>query len=412
MKTFSSSDALRVCRDLAHAELSELSRTGHVQGRVPARLDGGTMRWHPSDERSLELDSLARMALATAAATWCNAHDSGHSDLFLAKKSVVDWADVLLNARAGGAQDFTFATSGSTGARKFIRHSEELLNIEAQHWAELVARSHNIRRVVALVPTHHIYGLIWAVLLPKHLNVPVRDLAWDEAPDFLPGDLIVGIPDQWLWYAQSRKVWPEHCLAVSSTAPLATAAHLSLQAQGLDVWQIYGSSETAGLGWRRMPQEPFELFGNRKRQGDAIALKLPNGQLSPLQVQDHLSWEDATRFHLNGRRDEVVQVAGHNISPHWVVEQIKSLPGVAHAAVRLDERTTPKRLKAFVVPESAIPLDANALMTRLRETLPAHAMPWHITTGSQLPRNPMGKLSDWAIDKEHAHEFDGNGAMS
>lgn len=399
MRTFSNSELSRVCRDLAHAELSALASPSSLQARLPSRLCSDALHWpaHPDQHEVspglITIDSLARVTLATAAATWCNAHDSGYSDLFLAKRSVADWVAIMQRARAGGARDFTFATSGTTGTRKFIRHSEELLALEAQAWAELVRTHITPQRVVVLCPTHHIYGFIWGVLVPHALDIPVVDLAWDEAPEFQSGDLIIAVPDQWSWYAKSRPRWPEGCIGISSTAPLHADAHQTLIDRGLPTWTIYGSSETAGLGWRAAPEAAYQLFGNRVRMGDSIGIVLPNGQHSPLQVQDQLEWHTETTYTLAGRLDAVVQVGGHNVSPAWVREQLLAHPQVQDASVRLDTQREPARLKAFIVPDGPAKPDLSAIIERL----PAYAQPAPLSFGSELPRNAMGKLCDWIV---------------
>ena len=154
-----------------------------------------TVRW---DTDNLYLDSLARMQLATAAATWCNAYDAGFEDLFLARRCSADWAEVMVRARQSGARHFTFATSGSTGKRQFIRHREDVLAAEAQVWAQVLkqvtSQAHGtpISRVVVLAPTHHIYGFIWGVLLPLALGVPAVDADMAALPLLQAGDLVGG----------------------------------------------------------------------------------------------------------------------------------------------------------------------------------------------------------------------------
>jgi 4-coumarate--CoA ligase len=112
--------------------------------------------------------------------------------------------------------------------------------------------------VVVLAPTHHIYGLIWGVLLPLVLNVHVVGADLDCLSEFQSGDLVVAVPDQWAYLAESTRAWPAGVRGIFSTAPLAEAVHRKLteksaagQAAPLArLLQIYGSSETAGLAWR------------------------------------------------------------------------------------------------------------------------------------------------------------------
>ena len=219
------SDLHRVCRDIAWSELHAMPS---VRRQLAERLDTGTVSWSKDD---LDIDSLARMQLATAAATWCNAYDAGFEDLFLAKRNTTDWAEVMRRARLAGAAHFTFSSSGSTGARKHIRHREDVLASEAMAWAQIVNADLSVQRIVLLVPTHHIYGFIWGVLLPHALGKPVIEAELSALPDLQTGDLIVAVPDQWAWLAQAgetSKPWPSGVQGVSSTAPLASTVHSKL----------------------------------------------------------------------------------------------------------------------------------------------------------------------------------------
>lgn len=421
-------DLLRVCRDLAHSEIVAMPG---AHARLGARTASATpINWA---SEGLDLDSLARMQLATAAAVWCNAYDAGFEDLFLAKRNVADWAVVMRRAREAGAKQFTFATSGSTGARKHVRHREDILAHEAHGWAHMLQSAQHsdagnaaqpITRVVVLCPTHHIYGFIWGVLVPLALGVPTVDGDLDNLPALLPGDLVVAVPDQWAWLATGQRTWPAGVQGVSSTAPMpaqvhdaltalvttsiATSATTSVTASPTAplarLLQIYGSTETAGLAYRSTSSGPYTLTAGRVRntQGgiDLQVQHIANGQPQPMAVQDELQWQTATTFNLLRRSDESVQVGGHNVSPAWVIAQLRLHSAVKEASVRLDATLAQPRLKAFVVlqPGSHLTNDAtqrNAFELWMADTLPWYAAPNSIHYGSALPRNAMGKLTDW-----------------
>ena len=381
--------------------------------RISAQQDA--VRW---DNDKLYLDSLARMQLATAAATWCNAYEAGFEDLFLARRSSADWADVMVRARQAGASHFTFATSGSTGARRFIRHREEVLAAEAQAWVQVLtqlisqAQCKPVNRVIVLAPTHHIYGFIWGVLLPMALGVPALDADLAALPCLEAGDLMVAVPDQWAWLSQSclsPHDWPEAVYGVSSTAPLASQVHRVMTEQGMVgcgrpalryLLQIYGSSETAGLAWRTDPDNPYTLAPGRNRGSEGgVSLQLPDCSWVTLPIQDQIGWVSGTDFHLEGRADQSVQVAGHNVSPQWVAGELMRHPCVKQAVVRLNTRAEPARLKAFVVlnqpctSQQCAELEAWAI-----EQLPWYAAPGSISYGVELPRNALGKACDWPDD--------------
>jgi long-chain acyl-CoA synthetase len=412
-------ELLRVSRDIAYSELASMPG---MKAQLAARVgEPGTMplSWAPD---SLDIDSLARMQLATAAATWCNAYDAGFEDLFLAKRTAADWAVVMRRAREAGAAQFTFATSGSTGARKLIRHREDILADEARAWAQVLAAptalgpASAIQRVVVLCPTHHIYGFIWGVLLPLALGVPSVDADLANLPALASGDLVVAVPDQWAWLAASRRAWPTGVQGVSSTAPLPALVHDALTvatapgaASALArLVQVYGSSETAGIAYRTQSTGAYQLAPGRQRNAsDGIDLQLPSGARQTMAVQDQVQWVSDTAFNLLRRNDESVQVAGHNVSPAWVVTQLQQHSAVSQAAVRLDGNTS-ARLKAYVVLKSPDDhTERQALEQWVLEQLPWYATFSSITYGTSLPRNALGKTADWPV-----HSADFNAGLS
>lgn len=359
-------DLTRVCRDLAWSEITAMPA---MAARLGARCSPTTTIDWSGD--GCALDSLARMQLATAAATWCNAFEKGFEDLFLAKRNVPDWATAMRRVTELGGKHLTFSTSGSTGVRKHIRHQLAILMDEAQAWAGLLNNDQTkrapeflIKRVVVLAPTHHIYGFIWGVLVPMALNVPAIDADLHMLPPLLPGDLVVAVPDQWAWLANAQHLtdcWPREVKGVSSTAPLPPAVHCLLTAEKAllasttkpplaQLLHIYGSAETAGLAWRDDPDQPYTLATGRLRTATGtIALQQSSGELAALAVQDELDWVDQQRFYVLARLDSSVQVGGHNVSPAWVSAQLASHAGVDQAAVRLSSSAKPPRLKAFIV---------------------------------------------------------------
>ena len=399
----SETDLLRVCRDLAWSEMAAMpgirSRLGP---RLPSSQAGGLPDWSPG---GMALDSLARMQLATAAAVWCNAYDAGFEDIFLAKRNARDWAEAMRRARSAGASDFTFSTSGSTGKRQHIRHAQEFLMDEAQSWAQVFQTSAlPVSRIVTLVPCHHIYGFIWGVLVPKALGVPVLDASHEALPELLAGDLLVAVPDQWQWLAGSARAGPVPVQGVTSTAPMPGPLHQRLvvaqtaaPAFLARLLQIYGSTQTGGIAWRDRPDKPYILAPNcRRSAGGGIELLLPGGSLVPLALQDELQWTGANEFELLRRTDCCVQVGGHNVSTAWVKEQLLEHFAVQDASVRLDTDAPLSRLKAFVV--LRVPGDQSQQASL--EAWVLHHLPWYanfssIRYGAQIPRNALGKHSDW-----------------
>ena len=79
-----------------------------------------------------------------------------------------NWLAAAAAGLENGSDEICFRTSGSSGAPKTCRHSLAGLWQEA---AELAALFPGTRRIVGLVPSHHIYGFLFTVLLPRALGL-------------------------------------------------------------------------------------------------------------------------------------------------------------------------------------------------------------------------------------------------
>jgi long-chain acyl-CoA synthetase len=275
----------------------------------------------------------------------------------------------------------------------------------------------DVKRVVVLCPVHHIYGFIWGALLPEQLQVPVVDLSLDAiAPGFLnSGDLVVATPPVWRLLAQSGYRFSAGITGVTSTAPMPAEVAYALTGNGLaTLYQIYGSSETAGLAWRTAPEAAYTVAdfwlkpdasetkvteATEATAADQLARACPDGEYRLFAVMDQLAWVDARSFHVTGRLDQAVQVAGHNVSLANVEAHIKTNPAVRDCAVRTF--TVPgaeQRLKAFIVLTADTIEARHAFAFWLHETLPAHTRPRALSFGDALPVNAMGKRADWDVN--------------
>ena len=130
--------------------------------------------------------------------------------------------------------------------------------------------------------------------------------------------------------------------------------------------------------------------------GDGISLQLSGSSWTNLALQDQISWASNTDFRLLSRTDHSVQVGGYNVSPQWVADQLMRHPAVKQASVRLNVNAEPARLKAFVVLNAPSSTQQRAeLEAWAIEQLPWYAAPAAISYGAELPRNALGKASDW-----------------
>jgi len=352
-------------------------------------------------EAGLGLDSLQRLDLLAGLTARFELQRTGVEDYMLVRPRIADWVELLsyhietLGAGAG----IVFETSGTTQEPRAVRHALSDLEAEVDGQVATVL-GQPPRRIVAMVPGQHIYGCLFTVILPAKLGIPVLDLS-SASPSRVAreggaGDLIVGTPTTWDILLRSVPQLPEGMRGVVSAAPAPRSLWPRVAAAGLEcLVELYGSTETAGVGFRTAAETPFALLpGLSFGDPDGVQVRGADGRILP--VQDILARRGPTAFDVLGRADGMVQVGGVNVSPRDTAARLSAISGVAEAAVRLDRG----RLQAFVVPSSAAePQEALAqrIRTALARDLPAVARPETLSFGAVLPRDAMGKLRPWGL---------------
>jgi 4-coumarate--CoA ligase (photoactive yellow protein activation family) len=388
---------LRFVADLVAGELAMLR---HDPLLLP---DGWTASL--SLQHDLGVDSLELLQLAGTLAEALQMQRSGVEDYLLARRTLAGWLDIASAGLEHWDAEITFRTSGSTGEPKRCAHALAALEQEAASLATLFPQR---RRLLLAVPTHHIYGFLFGVLLPRHLGlepgqvVSVRArLPSQLARHLLPGDLVVGHPQFWQAALATGESFPADVMGVSSTAPCPDAVAERAQDAGLALVQVYGASETGGIATRASHRDPYRLLPHIVRasdDGDALLRRGPDGATQTLRPQDSLAWCGKDEFRLGARHDSAVQVGGINVFPERVRQVLLEHPQVEDAAVRLMRPDEGLRLKAFIVPRAGA---SNTLTQDLRNwidtRLAAPERPKAITLGARIPRGVLGKPADWSI---------------
>lgn len=373
------------------------AETDRTRAGSPGNATDDPAAW--ADDRvwsvgSVPLDSLETVNAGAALYEMFGLETLQHGSTRGPPATVGAWLDDIERLQRNEEACLTVMTSGSTGRPKPCVHTIRDLQAEAAHFGGMLP---DVRRVIALVPANHIYGVIWTALLPATLGISVVAATAMTLPRLEQGDLIVAVPDHWRALARARSAWPAGISGVSAGAPLDDALAEALLDAGLGrLLDVYGSSETGGVAVRALPNPAYTLLPRWRfaattdpdravlidRQGDEVALP------------DRLAILKDARFHLLGRRDGAVQVGGINVWPDQVANVLRRCSGVADASVRLGDQ---HRLKAFVVP--ADPDDHAVLLDRLtlhvRRFLLPEQRPTSYVLGSVLPRTALGKLCDW-----------------
>lgn len=304
--------------------------------------------------------------------------------------------------------DITLFSSGSTGEPKAIPKAwpqlEAELRVQMALWGERMAGT----RVLASVSHQHIYGLLFRILLPLALGRPFdrRTIDYPEqlAAQGAPWCLIASPA----FLSRLDPAMPATgCrLIVSSGGPLQLEdARQARALLGQLPAEIFGSSETGGIGWRQRHREqtPWTaLPGVEVRAGPDQGLLLR----SPfLEENDWLVCADRIALHeegfeLLGRQDRIVKLEEKRISLDEVESRLQALAEVESAAVLALQQGHRQILGAVLVlselgaarwDELGQGRFLLALRQQLRPWLEPVALPRSVRRVAHMPVNAQGK---------------------
>lgn len=257
-------------------------------------------------------------------------------------------------------------TSGSTGApqaipKKLSQISREVATLETQ-FGEFLG---NVD-VITTVSHQHIYGLLFnvlwpltagrvihtrSVLLPQALMSAVaeRDCLLVSSPAHLKR-----LPEHPGWALMSNRLRA----VFSSGGPLSfDVACDAKRLLGVVPIEVYGSSETGGIAWRRqhtrMDEAWTPMAGITCRiDSEEGVLEVRSPHLSDenwFRTADRALCLGANRFLVKERVDRIVKIEGKRISLAAIESGLTTCPMVTDARVIVMEGRRP-RIAAFIVP--------------------------------------------------------------
>ncbi|MEX3895296.1 AMP-binding protein [Paraburkholderia sp. BR10954] len=315
----------------------------------------------------------------------------------------------------------TLYTSGSSGAPKPIRKTLAQFNAEVhtleQQWGALLDDA----TMLASVPHHHIYGLLFLVLWPL-----AAGRAFDRAIGMEPLRLqariaqcgataVVSTPAQlsrWPALPGFGALAPAPRAFFSSGGPLAAdAAQAYAASYGAAPLEIYGSTETGGIAWRRQDRgdawQPVAGAEVRRDEDGALCVRSPHLDHDGWhRTGDRIAFDADGRFHLQGRLDRVLKLGGKRVSLPELEARLALHPYVAQAALVPLEGATRERVGAVVAlteaggatlrDEGRAAL-AKTLRRHLADYFDAVVLPRHWRFRVSLPFDARGKLPANAV---------------
>lgn len=245
------------------------------------------------------------------------------------------------------------ATSGSTGDSrifsKSLRSFEAELAVHAQMWSGQLADA----TVMATVSHQHIYGLLFRVLLPLCCGRPFWRTVHTYPEPLVASIAAMGQPvvivsspahlSRLPAALASEPIRGRVALVLSSGGPLSLAAAQDTAAHfGVTPVEIFGSTETGGVAWRRqtgadqpwqpLPQVTLELVGEDNQLRVQSPFCVDTGGFTMGDVARFL---DSGEFVLQGRADRIVKLEEKRLSLSAMEAHLQASPWVKQAKLLL-----------------------------------------------------------------------------
>lgn len=293
-------------------------------------------------------------------------------------------------------------TSGSTGEPR----------PNAKAWGRLVAgaqsEAHGLGlaaertyHFVGTVPPQHMYGFESTVLLPMQIGGAVHAgrplFAADVAACLaqIPAErVLITTPIHIRACLEDLVTLPELQRIISAAAPLSRELAAACERRyGAELREIYGFTEAGMLAMRRTAgdttwrlMERVHLVRENEQwvvHGDHINGRLP--------LSDLIEVINRREFRLQGRAQDIVNVAGKRASLGDLNHKLNEIPGVKDGVFHVPSAGSRRveRLMAFVVAPN---LTEAELMDALRHAIDAAFLPRPLVKVDALPRTESGKL--------------------
>ena len=308
-----------------------------------------------------------------------------------------------------------FHISGSTSKPKEIIKTFESLAKETAFHAR---RLHIGRDVVflATIEPHHMYGTLWRNMIPSCLGCRV-DPEIILAPEALLEKMrsaekvfFVTTPTflkRFCAYADQYDV-PRNCVEITTSGALldAETSAAAKRVFGIAPLEVFGSTETGGVAWRRQDSSPpdgfdwtvFDPVDVRVDREGRLVVRSPFSFRRRFTMGDGVELSpDGRRFKLLGRMDRMVKIAEQRVFLPDMEERIRSLNGVEDVAlIALDGDKGPYLGAVVVMSDPKFRShDAKSVLAMRKlfiPVFPAGAVPKRYRFVDEIPRNPQGKV--------------------
>jgi acyl-coenzyme A synthetase/AMP-(fatty) acid ligase len=317
--------------------------------------------------------------------------------------------------------DVPFRTSGSTGPAACWWRTPQQLRSEV----DLVAAvcDFEVDLIVSFAPPGHLYGCLFGKVLPAASGLAVVE-AWRQ-PERLPRlpaaarVLFVCVPSSWPLLRRHSSLLAG-ARALHSSGPLTAAAYettATLQHSSFELTELFGSTETGAVGYRRIPgHRPsatrYKLFpdvalipGPSVLGGELLTVASTRiGRRDDMAARPR-TWQldDVVRrasggcFDYLGRASRLIKINGRRTDLDWVEARLRANRlGLEVACLPVADAVRGEHFDLYYrVAHGSDPLEGcspGEQWRRLAGDPRGLIAPRMIRRVSQLPRTPTGKL--------------------
>lgn len=323
-------------------------------------------------------------------------------------------------------------TSGSTGNAKMVAKTCAQMCAEADVIAQTLPENWRDCQLWASVSLQHLYGFTFRLWVALRMGWRLSGRLWAYPEDWWAASRAL-VPCVWvsspvvLNHMRDWQRLPENVLGVISAGGVLSDNILNIFEKQfhLPIWDVYGSTETGVVAWRKRAGE-YQLFAQvQARLNEAQCLCVQSAWTDGEQMTADVATLHENRLVLHGRNDRMIKLGDKRISLHQLEtilqthEWVNDVSGCLHRGRVVMWVCLSAAGVAFLRQNGRL-----AMLSHWKQILQNQvdkiALPryWRLTA-QPLPRNSQGKLTaaawqyvlnenvlapDWTSEHLAAHE--------